>query len=121
MKCVAVTPPPTAAKRTANHNEGKERYSERGLNNGHTNRARDADDKDVGYSWDSNDEEDGDEGDENQDSSEDSDSVDQEGVGGDSAEDVDDSVFSLVYRGCFQDGFISKDLRGGTRLFHEVA
>ncbi|CAM9671087.1 unnamed protein product, partial [Ectocarpus sp. 12 AP-2014] len=118
-KCVAVTPPPTAAKRTVNHNEGKEGFSKRGLNNGHTNGARDADGKDVRYSWDSNNEEDGDEGDENQESSESSDSDDQEGVGGDSAEDVEDSVFSLVYRGCFQDGFISKDLRGGTRLFHE--
>ncbi|CAM9902169.1 unnamed protein product, partial [Ectocarpus fasciculatus] len=120
-QCVTATPPSTAIKRTINHGKGNEGYSERGLDNERTNGARNAEPggKDVGYSADSNDEEDEDEVDESQDSSEDSSSEDEEGVGGDSTEDAEDSDFSLVYRGCFQDGFISKDLRGGTRLFHE--
>lgn len=122
-QCITATPPSKAIKRTVNHGKGSEGYSERGLNNERTNGVRNAEPgaKDVGYSADSNDEKDEDEVDESQDSSEDSSSEDEEGVGGDSTEDAEDSDFSLVYRGCFQDGFISKDLRGGTRLFHEVA
>lgn len=116
-------PPSTAVKRTINYNKGNEGHSERGLNNGHTNGARNAQPggKDVGYSGDSNDEEDEDEVDQSQDSSGDSSSDDEEGGRGDSAEDAEDSEFSLVYQGCFEDGLVSKDLQGGTRLFHEVA
>lgn len=50
----------------------------------------------------------------------DSDDLGVDGYANDGDGGKDSIVFSLVYQGCYQDGQISKDLSGGTRLFRQV-
>lgn len=127
--------PPVEAKRTAFQSRG--RRGKRDANEeidgrGNTDESNGKSKDDFGSSNDPEDEPRGDvyespderhRGDGRAKSKDDAESGDDESNDGGDSGDGDrggNTVFSVVYQGCFQDGEVFKNLRKGTRVFHEV-